>query len=258
MLSERRCLLRDKDKWAPFCGVRRAAGVMHGIYFYIVFEVQVIKERVWEHGGPHSSLALNFNSWLLIGLWRFGLSLSRYLSSGQRSVGFEKWLVLLMERATLITNREIMHVSVLQRINYSVGVINVAASECKSAIYFTGASASANKPTEREMKQRLLKRFSRNQMNLWIRRSCGLGVAVDASACPDGFISCLFVRFIVVQEVKARRKGDARLNRSNRTQWTGLNSCPLLQWIHPHVRNIHLLLMTGENWIIHLKYFWKD
>lgn len=71
MLSESWCLLRDKDKWAPFCGVCKAAGVMRRIYFYIVFEVQVIKERVWLRGGPHSSLALNFNSFLLIGLQCF-------------------------------------------------------------------------------------------------------------------------------------------------------------------------------------------
>lgn len=157
MLSERRCLLRDKDKWAPFCGVRRAGGVMHGIYFYIVFEVQVIKERVWVHGGPHSSLALNFNSWLLIGLWCFSLSL--YLSSGRWSVSFEKWLVLLMESATLITNREIMRVSVLHRINYSVGVINVASPECKSAIYFIRASRSANKRYRKRNEAAIIKAF---------------------------------------------------------------------------------------------------
>lgn len=64
-----------------------------------------------------------------------------------------------MESATLITNREIMRVSVLHRINYSSGVINVASPECKNAIYFTHASSSANKRTENQMKRRLLKRF---------------------------------------------------------------------------------------------------
>lgn len=55
-----------------------------------------------------------------------------------------------MESAALITNREIMHISVLHRINYGVGVINVASPECKSAICFTHASSSANKLTKKK------------------------------------------------------------------------------------------------------------
>lgn len=60
-----------------------------------------------------------------------------------------------MESAALITNREIMHISVLHRINYGVGVINVASPECKRAICFTHESSSANKLTENEMNQSL-------------------------------------------------------------------------------------------------------